>query len=475
MSASEEISRLKEQVKRLEDQIKSYEEHVFILQNGIQFNNKSYQVEQAKQSNQIIGLASLLMDVIKEGRHYEEMREANINQRVNNILNIDITDFNSLNNAFNATNSVLNPNNDNSLMTNLNLSNNNTGSRNDNSGNTGSSTAVTSNNNTNNNHNNNSNNNSSNNNTSILSAANSLLPQNQKIPNDHLSSSSNSQNQPNATLLPNPLQPPTQSRSQAQLQEMNDQNQIKILQQNFERQHHQQRLQSRHSHERRNQQQETDQSHLSQGILSQSLPSQQVPQQNRKNRIKRRKTLNDETSILLDEALNYAERQQRLQENQVQAPHIQQIQAPLEIQPQRIQSQPNSISNPLQPVEPSSNLETNSPSKRRKVYDKVYSFIKAPNSVEEIWNEYFVGVDNQPSIKALEEEYKTGWRKDPATSKKFNRRKAIYNAIEKGLQKGYSLSQCITLLEDFRWIDRAKNLKQPIGWLCHGNLPNELK
>ncbi len=153
-------------------------------------------------------------------------------------------------------------------------------------------------------------------------------------------------------------------------------------------------------------------------------------------------------------------------------------------QPKPIQQLRPSLSNQAQissarhiPIAINPNSEppiTESP-KRRKVYEKDYAFIKAPSSVEEIWNEYSVGLNNQPSIRQLEEEYKTGWRRDPATSKKFNRRKAIYRAIEKGLEKGYSLQNCIQLLEDYRYIDREKNLKQPIGWLCHGNLPEELK
>lgn len=114
-------------------------------------------------------------------------------------------------------------------------------------------------------------------------------------------------------------------------------------------------------------------------------------------------------------------------------------------------------------------------SKTPKIYDKDYAFIKAPSTVEEIWNEYSVGLNNQPSIRELEAEYKTGWRRDPATSKKFNRRKSIYKAIERGLQKGYRLNECIEFLENYRFIDSEKNLKQPIGWLCHGNIPPQLK
>ncbi|KAH3688150.1 hypothetical protein WICPIJ_000863 [Wickerhamomyces pijperi] len=104
-------------------------------------------------------------------------------------------------------------------------------------------------------------------------------------------------------------------------------------------------------------------------------------------------------------------------------------------------------------------------------------FVKAPSSVSEIWDEYTVGTENSLSIKALEEQYKTSWRREPAVAKKFNRRKPIYMAIERGLAKGFTLERCLDLLEKHRKIEsgRGSGTKQPIGWLGHGNLPEELK
>lgn len=110
------------------------------------------------------------------------------------------------------------------------------------------------------------------------------------------------------------------------------------------------------------------------------------------------------------------------------------------------------------------------------VIGKEVAFAKAPNTVLEIWNEYIIGLDGTPSIKSLEEKYKTLWRREPCVAKKFNRRKPIYMAIERGLARGLSLQECLDLMESYRLTEGGKDgVKQPIGWLGHGNLPEELK
>jgi hypothetical protein len=407
-SDQNQIDRLKDQVKNLENQLKVYENHIYILQNDFQFNQKNLQLEQAKHQSQITSLASLILDVFKENRLYEEQRESGLLHRVNNIINLDINDYAGLN-ALNATSTT----NEASLLNSITLN---------------SSTTQPS---------------SSSNNTSSTTNGNN---------NPRLNSS-------DQLLSPTPIQSHhSQIQQQQQLQQIQQHNQLSSLHQSFQQPQRnpnrsQQQQQQQHSqHMGQNQNQINNSSHrhsLSGQLLSPSKTQQQ------KSKSKR---LADHSSIL-DDTLGYT--------TQKQAPII-------PIAPSG--HVPISISNSL-PSQQSASQDLNGAglNKRRKVYDKEYSFIKAPSSVEEVWNEYSIGLNNQPSIKTLEMEYKTGWRRDPATSKKFNRRKAIYHAIEKGMSKGYTIDYCIRLLEDFRFIDREKNSKQPIGWLCSGNIPNELR
>lgn len=105
-----------------------------------------------------------------------------------------------------------------------------------------------------------------------------------------------------------------------------------------------------------------------------------------------------------------------------------------------------------------------------------YKFIKSPHSVREIWLEYVEGFRGQLSIKEMEARYQSSWRREPAVTKRFSRRKVLCKAIENGIAKGYDLDNVINLLENHRVMDHGKGIKQPIGWLCQpANIPQVFK
>lgn len=139
------------------------------------------------------------------------------------------------------------------------------------------------------------------------------------------------------------------------------------------------------------------------------------------------------------------------------------------------QSQVNS--NDLGPDLKEEQYITNKGRKRkRSVYIGNFQFLKSPHSVMEVWKEYTEGINGQPSIREMETIYQTGWRRDPAVNKRYSRRKVLCKAIETGLARGYSLEYIVGLLEDYRYINREKGLKQPIGWICQGqNIPESLR
>ncbi|CCE61137.1 hypothetical protein TPHA_0A00520 [Tetrapisispora phaffii CBS 4417] len=133
----------------------------------------------------------------------------------------------------------------------------------------------------------------------------------------------------------------------------------------------------------------------------------------------------------------------------------------------------------LSPVHSSrrSKFIINPKSKRRKsIFRGTFEFVKSPQNVIDIWNEYTKGYNGQPSIKEMEEIHKTTWRRDPAVNKRYARRKVLWRAIETGLKKGFTLEATIQMLEDHRYTDRAQGTKEPIGWLCQINsIPEVLR
>ncbi|KAK9455578.1 transcriptional activator of glycolytic enzymes-domain-containing protein [Dipodascopsis uninucleata] len=103
------------------------------------------------------------------------------------------------------------------------------------------------------------------------------------------------------------------------------------------------------------------------------------------------------------------------------------------------------------------------------------SYIMAQDlgSVKEIWTEYSQGLDGGPAIRDLEREEGTAWRGGPrsAQSRKFQRRKALYDAIESGIANGKTIDECCDALERIRV--REDGTIASMTWLLQ-HIPRDL-
>jgi hypothetical protein len=431
--SSDEIKLLKEQVKSLENQLKNYENQMYLLQSDIQYSQRAFQMEQSKTQNQVNSLASLILENIKESRQYEEAKESSVMQKVNSIMSSG-EEYVGLNMAANTgVNTSTLTNDTNSLIngTIASLANTSTHQQN------GAATAILP-------------------SSSRMTSNNQLLASTAIPQGQLLSQGSSHQSQTMQQLQQANHMAAVQQSFQQMQQQSRQQSRLQLQQQRQHQHQHQQQRQQLHQHQQHQRQQQQQQQQQQQiQMQQQEIHPHQISSHSEGHGNKRQKTnssphddsTTDPSSILDDPLAG--------------------------VNPVSVNSSRH-LSIGLASTAQSDSSDESS-RKERKIYEKMYSFIKAPTSVEEIWNEYAIGLNGQPSIKSLEIEYRTGWRRDAATSKKFNRRKAIYHAIEKGMSKGYTVDECIRLLEDYRYLDREKNLKQPIGWLCHGNIPSQLK
>ena len=72
-------------------------------------------------------------------------------------------------------------------------------------------------------------------------------------------------------------------------------------------------------------------------------------------------------------------------------------------------------------------------------------------TVTDIWHEYDHGVAGNPSVRSLEEKYKTKWRKNSTESRFFSRRKIIYEEVKRiANDRHISFSDAAQALEDTR-------------------------
>lgn len=98
-------------------------------------------------------------------------------------------------------------------------------------------------------------------------------------------------------------------------------------------------------------------------------------------------------------------------------------------------------------------------------------FLHNPMTVKEIYYEFTKGFQGQPPLRELDNRFgKHQWRGDSRTkeSKRFQRRKKICDAIERGMSKyAKSAEEIIQYIEDFR---KDKSLT----WVMNGNLPKDL-
>lgn len=98
-------------------------------------------------------------------------------------------------------------------------------------------------------------------------------------------------------------------------------------------------------------------------------------------------------------------------------------------------------------------------------------FLHNPTTVEEIYIEFTKGFRGQPPLRELDQRFgKYEWRGDSRTkeSKRYQRRKKLCEAIERGMLKYHkSAEEIIRYIEEFR---KSKSLT----WVMNGNLPEDL-
>lgn len=116
-----------------------------------------------------------------------------------------------------------------------------------------------------------------------------------------------------------------------------------------------------------------------------------------------------------------------------------------------------------------SNIRKSQP--QRKKPKLSIDFLHNPMTVKEIYYEFTKGFQGQPPLRELDTRFgKHQWRGDSRTkeSKRFQRRKKICDAIERGMSKyAKSAEEIIQYIEEFR---KDKSLT----WVMNGNLPKDL-
>lgn len=98
-------------------------------------------------------------------------------------------------------------------------------------------------------------------------------------------------------------------------------------------------------------------------------------------------------------------------------------------------------------------------------------FLHNPMTVKEIYDEFTKGFRGQIPLREMDERFgKHEWRGDSRSkeSKRFQRRKKLCDAIERGMGKyGKSAEEIISYIEEFRG-DKS------LTWVMNGNLPRDL-
>ncbi|KAK6202710.1 transcriptional activator of glycolytic enzymes-domain-containing protein [Scheffersomyces amazonensis] len=101
----------------------------------------------------------------------------------------------------------------------------------------------------------------------------------------------------------------------------------------------------------------------------------------------------------------------------------------------------------------------------------VVDFLHNPTSVKEIYDEFTKGFRGQPPLCQMDAKYgKQEWRGDSRSkeSKRFQRRKKLCDAIERGTIKyGKPPQDIISYIEEFRG-------EKSLTWVMNGNLPSDL-
>ncbi|KAK9452287.1 transcriptional activator of glycolytic enzymes-domain-containing protein [Limtongia smithiae] len=160
------------------------------------------------------------------------------------------------------------------------------------------------------------------------------------------------------------------------------------------------------------------------------------------------------------------------QQQQPPPPPPQQVHQPLMQQQPIPQSQ--SQQPPPQPPQPPQQPPQHMLADRRSESTGLL-YVMAVNvrSVKDMWIEYAVGVAGGPSIRSLENQHGTAWRGGArsAQSRKFQRQRAVYDAVEKGMSTGRSADECCHELEQLRI--RPDGKWHSLTWLLH-NIPTNM-
>lgn len=162
---------------------------------------------------------------------------------------------------------------------------------------------------------------------------------------------------------------------------------------------------------------------------------------------------------------NSAAKQQQQQHQQKQQ---QQAQIP-QAQPQHQHSQQQKVSMPVSmPGLEVVNVDNMGGRKKPKI---TVDFLHNPMTVKEIYDEFTKGFRGQIPLREMDERFgKHEWRGDSRSkeSKRFQRRKKLCDAIERGMGKyGKSGEEIISYIEEFRG-DKS------LTWVMNGNLPRDL-
>ncbi|KAK9380658.1 transcriptional activator of glycolytic enzymes-domain-containing protein [Kockiozyma suomiensis] len=164
---------------------------------------------------------------------------------------------------------------------------------------------------------------------------------------------------------------------------------------------------------------------------------------------------------------------QQLQMQQPQQPQQQPQQPQQQQPPQRVpvQSLTSVVSPTQQPRRAQHSMQQTE--RRSDTFALLYVMAINVRSVKDMWIEYAHGINGGPAIRNLENQHGTAWRGGArsAQSRKFQRQRAVYDAIEKGIDLGKSAEDCCHELEQLRI--RPDGKWHSLTWLLH-NIPSNI-
>ncbi|EEA20037.1 hypothetical protein PMAA_039040 [Talaromyces marneffei ATCC 18224] len=76
-----------------------------------------------------------------------------------------------------------------------------------------------------------------------------------------------------------------------------------------------------------------------------------------------------------------------------------------------------------------------------------YQLSRTIQTVRELWTEWAIGLDGQPAVRIIEEQYGARWRADSKERVMFGRRKIIIDEIYARTRDGISLNKAIEAVE----------------------------